>query len=186
MHHCDFISIRSEIAYIPLGEIYFNALPGFHPTGDTENYNIINVRRNHIWNDALRAISKPAFNPLFPIRVTFISESAVDEGGPSREFFTLALLKMSEDASIFHRNDNAKLFTHNVQGLKKRLFFYGWDVCFPLISLSLANGSPGISCLSETVYSYLCYGLQQGKMISKVCDIDDVMVREHLLKVWYN
>ena len=185
MHHCDFISIRSEIAYIPLKEIlrkHFNALPGFHPTGDTENYNIINVRRNHIWNDALRAISKPAFNPLFPIRVTFISESAVDEGGPSREFFTLALLKMSEDASIFYGNDNAKLFTHNVQGLKKRLFF----MAGMFVALSLANGSPGISCLSETVYSYLCYGLQRGKMISKVCDIDDVTVREHLLKVWYN
>ena len=54
------------------------------------------------------------------------------------------------------------------------------------VALSLANGGPGISCLSETVYSYLCYGLQRGKMISKVCDIDDVTVREHLLKVWYN
>ena len=77
---------------------------------------------------------KPAFNPLFPIRVTFISESAIDEGGPSREFFSLALLKLSEDVSIFHGNANAKLFTHNVQGLKKRLFFYGWDVCCPFIS----------------------------------------------------
>ena len=72
MLHCDqfYIHIRSEIVHVPLEEIlrnHFNALPGFHPTGDIENYNIINVRRNHIWNDALRAISKPAFNLLFPI-----------------------------------------------------------------------------------------------------------------------
>ena len=73
-----YIHYRSESAYIPLKEIlrkHFNTLPGFYPTGDTENYNIINVCRNHIWIDALRAISKPAFNPLFPVRVTFISES---------------------------------------------------------------------------------------------------------------
>ena len=54
------------------------------------------------------------------------------------------------------------------------------------VALSLANGGPGLSCLSETVYSYLCYGLQQGMTITKVCDIDDDKVREHLLKVWYN
>ena len=180
-----YIHYRSESACIPLEEIlrkHFNTLPGFHPTDDTENYNIINVRRNHIWIDALRAISKPAFNPLFPVRVTFISESAIDEGGPSREFFSLALLKMSEDVSIFHGNANAKLFTHNVQGLKKRLFF----MAGMFVGLSLANGGPGLSCLSGTVYSYLCNGLQRGMTITNVCDIDDVTVREHLLKVWYN
>ena len=179
MHHYYF---RSESARISLEEIlrkHFNTLPGFHPTGDIENYNIINMCRNHIWIDALRAISKPAFNPLFPIRVTFISESAIDEGGPSREFFSLVLLKISEDVSIFHENANAKLFTHNVQGLKKRLFF----MAGMFVALSLANGGPGLSCLSETVYSYLCYGLQQGTTITKVCDIDDDKVREHLLKV---
>ena len=54
------------------------------------------------------------------------------------------------------------------------------------VGLSLANGGHGLSCLSETVYSYLCNGLQRGMTITNVCDIDDVTVREHLLKVWYN
>ena len=49
----------------------------------------------------------------------------------------------------------------------------------------VANGGPGLSCLSETVTSYLCNGLQWGMTITKVCDIDHVTVREHLLKVWY-
>ena len=54
------------------------------------------------------------------------------------------------------------------------------------VALSLANGGSGLSCLSETVYSYLCYGLQLGTTKTKVCDIDDVKVREHLLKVRNN
>ena len=77
--------------------------------------------------------------------------------------FSLALLKISEGVSIFHGNANAKLFTHNVQGLKKRLFF----MAGMFVALSLANGGPGLSCLSETVYSYVslqtmdCNGARQ-------------------------
>ena len=51
------------------------------------------------------------------------------------------------------------------------------------VALSLANGSQGFDCLSETVYSYLCYGLCSGNIVSKVCDIADDSIREHLLKV---
>ena len=45
------------------------------------------------------------------------------------------------------------------------------------------NGGPGLPCLLEAVYSYLCFGLQQGKIISKVDEICDDKVRTHLLKV---
>ena len=36
----------------------------------------------------------------------------------------------------------------------KEIFFAGL-----FVGLSLANGSQGFDCLSETVYGYLCYGL---------------------------
>ena len=160
---------------------HFKTIPGFQPIdGDTEEvYNNIHVRRNHIWNDALRSLAKASFNPLMPVRVTFIGEPAIDEGGPRREFFTLALAKMAEDMSIFHGPDSSRSFVHNVHGVRKRVFY----MAGMFVALSLANGGPGLECLSETIYSYLCFGLREGKIIPKIDDIPDVDVKEHMLKV---
>ena len=58
--------------------------------------------------------------------------------------------------------------------------------CIIRLGLSLANGGPGINCLSETIYRYLCYGLQQGKIVTQVEQIEDDDVRKHLSKVKYN
>lgn len=144
-----------------------------------EEFNNIHIRRNHIWNDALRAISKASFNPLAPIHVTFIGEAGIDEGGPRREFFSLTLSKMAEDSTIFHGPTRARSFVRNLEGIRKRKFF----LAGMFVALSLANGGQGLDCLSETVYSYLCYGLCSGKIVSNVDDIADDLIKEHLLKV---
>ena len=88
----------------------------------------VHVRRNHMWHDALRAISKPAFNPFLPVCVTFIGEPAVDDGGLHREFFSLVLMKMSEDTTIFQGPPECRSFVYNIQGLQKRasLLAYLW------------------------------------------------------------
>ena len=54
----------------------------FNDTNIEQAVNSIHIRCNHMWHDALRAISKPNFDPLLPVRVTFIGEPAVDDGGP--------------------------------------------------------------------------------------------------------
>ena len=87
--------------------------------GDSPNR--ISVRHNHIWKDAIRAISKPGFNPNEHI---FVGEEAVDEGGPSREFYTLALQMMSQDCSILQGPDHSRFFVHNVEALANRKFYY--------------------------------------------------------------
>jgi len=159
---------------------HFGHFPGLS-TVETEDeiFNQINVRRKHIWSDAVRAISKPVFNPLNPIRVTFISESAVDLGGPRREFFSLGLLKAAEDPGIFCGPPEARLFVHSLQSLRNRTFYK----VGMFTALSLAHGGPGLTCLSKTVYSYLCFGLQKGKVVCNVQEIPDVTVRKHLQKV---
>lgn len=59
----------------------------FNVTNIEQAVNSIHIHRNHMWHDALRAISKPNFDPLLPVRVTFIGESAVDEEGLVKSFF---------------------------------------------------------------------------------------------------
>ena len=171
---------------LPLENIlknHFEAIPGFksNKAVDYEEFNNIHVRRNHIWSDALRSISKESFNPLAPIHVTFIGEAGIDEGGPKREFFSLALSKMAEDSTLFHGPTTGRSFVRNIEGIRKRKFF----LTGLFVALSLANGGQGFDCLSETVYSYLCYGLCSGNIISNIHDIADDLIREHLLKVCY-
>lgn len=141
----------------------------------------LHIRRNHMWHDALRAITKPTFDPLLPVRVTFIGEPAVDDGGPRREFFTLALMKMSEDATIFQGPLECWSFVHNMQGLQKRLFFYAGL----FVGLSMANGGPGLACLAKTIYSYLCYGLGNGREFHEE-EIANDEIKDQLQQVFMN
>lgn len=53
-----------------------------------ENQKRLNVRRKHLWVDFKQAHTKFKLDPSMPIRVVFLGEPAVDDGGPKREFFT--------------------------------------------------------------------------------------------------
>jgi len=61
-------------------------------TGTTK----VNVNRQRLWEGARRAFLRPGFCPANAVSVKFtddigLSEGAVDQGGPRREFFTLML-----------------------------------------------------------------------------------------------
>ena len=47
-------------------------------------------------------------------------------------------------------------FSCTMFNLTSRKFFYAGM----LAAVSLANGGPGLNCLSKTVYTYLCHGLK--------------------------
>ena len=158
-------------------ENHLKKYPNLNEEGDY--FNTIHIRRNNIWKDALRAITKPSFTPTNQMRVTFIGEPAVDEGGPRREFFTLALAKMVEDQALFSGPPNCKVFVHNAQGVRNNIFYYAGL----FVALSIANGSPGLDCLSETVYNYICHGLTPGNLQCTVDEIPDGRVKDSMLKV---
>ena len=48
----------------------------------------INVRRKEVFKDYLAISQKPWFNNKRLLKITFVGEPAVDDGGPSREFFS--------------------------------------------------------------------------------------------------
>jgi len=55
--------------------------------GDEDtDFQIIRVRRKHLWEDTVRSISKNAFKQNHSLKVHFIGEEAEDEGGPRRKF----------------------------------------------------------------------------------------------------
>jgi hypothetical protein len=145
---------------------------------DPEGCNRFSVRRNHLWKDSIRALSRFSFNCNKSIRVTFLGDSGVDEGGPGREYFYLTLQCVADDNSILQGPCGTRSFKHNPQALMEKKYFYAGQ----LIALSLANGGPGIPCLCEAVYSYLCYGLNL-RVYPTMLDIPDDDIKEKLEQV---
>lgn len=62
------------------------------------------VRRNHIWEDTKKYLHIPLFNWTLELNVTFCGEPAEDGGGPRREFFRLAMIKIFSDSSLFQKD----------------------------------------------------------------------------------
>ena len=52
-------------------------------------YCILKVRRDHLVEDAARELGQRHADLYKPLKVIFVGEEGVDEGGPTREFFTL-------------------------------------------------------------------------------------------------
>lgn len=48
----------------------------------------VNIRRKHLWLDYKESKKKFNFTPECKLRIVFIGEPAVDDGGPKREFFS--------------------------------------------------------------------------------------------------
>ena len=111
---------------------------------DPDQANRITIRRNHIWRDAVHAMSRSSFDPSRCVQVTFIGEQAVDDGGPCREFFSLALKGMAEDGTIFQGPQCSRFFMHDVEGLSTRKLYYAGM----LVAVSLVSGGPGLTYLS--------------------------------------
>ena len=57
------------------------------------------IRRSRIWDDTLRAVQR-SFDEKKHIHVTFLRESAVDGGGPQREFFMLLMKAIRKKSSL--------------------------------------------------------------------------------------
>ena len=70
------------------------------------------------------------------IKITFVPESAVDQGGPLREYFHLLLAAIATSNTLFCGPDVSRTPNHNIVELEKMTFYY----VRVIISLSLIHG----------------------------------------------
>ena len=91
---------------------------------DPEECNRFSVRRNHLWKDSIRALSRYSFNSKKAIRVTFLGDSGVDIGGPGREYFYLTLQCVASDNSLFQGPSERRSFRHNPQAVIEKKYLY--------------------------------------------------------------
>ena len=80
-----------------------------------------NVTRSRLWDCAKRAFSRVSYNPYAIMSVKFmddvgISEGAVDQGGPRREFLQLLVEHLATNSKLFAGSSNSKTLAANSNG----------------------------------------------------------------------
>ena len=74
----------------------------------------INIRRNNLIEDALNELSKNDIKLQNPIKVRFIGEQGVDEGGVRKEFFLLFIRQIFDpNYGMFNYNQKTRLYWFN-------------------------------------------------------------------------
>lgn len=109
-------------------------------------------------------------------RVTFLGESAVDDGGPRREFFMLVISSLREQNSLFQGPADRRVLRHNTTALQEKVYL----TMGKIIGLSLVHGGPGPKFLAPTVVDYLFGGLN--KVQPRLEDIPDMEVQQLMMK----
>ena len=64
------------------------------------------IRRRHVLGDTLHKL-RNGLDVTKRLRVTFIGESAVDTGGPLREYFTILMRCIAQNNSLFCGKENS-------------------------------------------------------------------------------
>lgn len=144
---------------------------------DEEDLQPVNVRRKYIFQDGMRAFTKPSFDVTKMLKVRFISEQAQDLGGPRREFFHHLMKAALQNPSLFTGWPSNVIPIHNISAVADNMYY----VIGKIIATSLVQGGEPPVCFSAAVADFIVYD----KVCSKPC-VDDIPVsdvREAIRKV---
>ena len=138
-----------------------------------------NISRNHIWEGSVRALTRKSFSPQNKVSVKFCDdigrpEGAIDQGGPKREFFTLAL-EWIVNSQIFCGTEKNKFLSCNATCHLNDHYFYAGQI----IAMSLVHGGPAIRCFSPGLYHSLVHGVRSASV--DISDVYDPDLRNYLL-----
>ena len=134
---------------------------------DSDKISKFNISRNHIWEGAKRAMSRKSFTPSHKVSVKFTddignAEGAVDQGGPTREFFTMAI-EWLVNCQMFVGDPMSKFISLNALSLEEGDYFMAGQI----FAISLVHGGPSISCLAPECYKALLQGVEKAEATTK-------------------
>ena len=129
----------------------------------------INIRRKNLIEDTLNEISKPGIKLQNPIRVKFIGEQGVDEGGVRKEFFLLFIRQIFDpDYGMFNYNKKTRLYWFNHYTFEPKLKYELIGIIF---GLAIYNNVILDVKFPLTVYKKLL-GIKPTLEDMKECDIE--------------
>lgn len=142
-----------------------------------ENYQRIHIRRSQLFVDAMRAFSKPTFNASKMLKVVFIGEPSVDDGGPRREFLQLLMRDAFATSGLFAGWPQHVVPLHNVQAVANNKFY----VIGKMMAVCLVQGGQPPVCFAPAVADFLVH--DEVRCDPSISDIPDYSVQQALQKV---
>ncbi|XP_044175527.1 G2/M phase-specific E3 ubiquitin-protein ligase-like [Acropora millepora] len=116
---------------------------------DSSKKTRISVRRKSMFQDYIEARKKKWFNSRQTLKVTFIGEPAIDDGGPLQEFFTEVLKHIQ-----YHLFPDG-MPINSMTALAKNEF----TVAGELMAASVVQGGPAPCFLSKEAFGYIVDGI---------------------------
>ena len=86
------LSLREDVLRVQTAEVQHILKQHMNRAVDKANHQRVNIRRQELLKDAFRQFKRTSFDATKMLRITFLGESAVDGGGPRREFFACSWL----------------------------------------------------------------------------------------------
>ena len=127
----------------------------------------IAVRRRHLWKDSKLVLARSSNDYSMGMRVTFVLESAVDEGWPRREYFRFVLAELARNNALSDGNSDRRVLRHNLIELEGN---------------SLVYGGPAANFFARAVAKYIL-GIRQYSV--SVDDIPDASVRQEVIAIYF-
>jgi len=127
----------------------------------------INIRRNNLIEDTLNEVSKPGIKLQNPIKVKFIGEQGVDEGGVRKEFFLLFIRQIFDpDYGMFSYNKKTRLYWFNHYTFEPKIKY---ELIGKIFGLAIYNNIILDVKFPMAVYKKLL-GIKPGLEDMKDCD----------------
>lgn len=137
----------------------------------------LTVRRRHLFNDGIKGIVRFC-DPSKHLRVVFVGEAGIDEGGPKREFFQLFMLELSNNGALLAGLPGSHVLMHDALALQQGVFRGIGKV----IALSLLNGGPGPQFFAPSIAKYIL-GMAVTKDDLRLEDVADSAIAGLIKKV---
>eukprot|EP00794_Sanderia_malayensis_P005842 gene5842-6540_t len=120
----------------------------------TEEFERVKVRRAYVWNDAKVKLGKMNIKAWSKsLKVQFVGESAVDDGGPKREMTSLVHTMVCK-SNMFQGNPDARCFSNNFTALKDGDYRLYGQFC----AWTILQGCPAPSFFAPPVVDYILFG----------------------------
>ena len=143
---------------------------------DEEDYQRLYVRRSRVYSDAMRSFGKPSFDVEKMLKVSFIGEEAVDDGGPRREFFNLLIKNIFTSSGLFCGWPDHIVPLHNIPAITSNNFF----IIGKMIATCLVQGGEPPVCFAHAIADYLVF--DRIKSTTCVEDIPDPDIKSKMEK----
>lgn len=158
----DIISIYNT--KVQSNEIFSSAFDSmdYMLSGLNSVYLQMNVRRTNLVEDTLDIISKSNINFKKPLKVKFIGEQGVDEGGVKKEFFMLLIRQLFDpNYGMFKYNEDKRIFWFNLYSFESTLKFELIGILF------------GLAIFNDVIIDIKFPSLIYKKLLNIPCSLED-------------